>query len=249
MMEKELLRLEKVSWTYPVTSSNRRTLKDAVTGIFSKERKHQAPRPPHIQDISLSFRSGQRVGIVGRNGSGKSTLLRLMAGILQPISGSVEVGGSITPLMDLGSILLPHVSCERNVILSLTAMGLDRRTSHGLVAEIFDWSELSGYENESFFTLSKGMQSRLMFAIATSQTPEIVLIDEILAVGDGRFIQKAKERLDNFISFGSLSIVVSHDLDTLLRMTDEVVWMDEGKILTLGPSAEILKEYRDQIWF
>jgi len=196
-----------------------------------------------LEDVSLRVEHGEKLGIIGPNGSGKSTLLKVIAGILQPTSGKVTVDGTISPLIELGVGFDADLSLVDNVLYYGALLGHDEKLVRRHVDDVLDFAELSEYRDEPTKTLSSGMAARLSFAIATEFRPEIILVDEVLSVGDERFRRKSQARINRFWDEHSTILLVSHDMLTVSHICDRVIWMDRGRIRFDGPSAQAEELY------
>lgn len=196
-----------------------------------------------LENVSLRVEHGEKLGIIGPNGSGKSTLLKIIAGILQPTSGTVAVDGSISPLIELGVGFDVELSLVDNVVYYGVLLGHDEKLVRGHIDDVLDFAELSEYRDEPTKTLSSGMAARLSFAIATEFRPEIILVDEVLSVGDERFRRKCQARINRFWDEHSTILLVSHDMLTVSHMCDRVIWMDRGTIRFDGPAERAEKLY------
>jgi lipopolysaccharide transport system ATP-binding protein len=196
-----------------------------------------------LRDVSFRIAPGRMVGIVGANGSGKSTLLRLIGSIGRPDDGVVKVHGQIGALLDLGTGFHPELTGRENVFVSAVVAGLTRRE----VCERFDaivaFAELEDFIDSPLRTYSSGMQMRLGFAIAVHVEPDILLIDEILSVGDMAFQHKSFERIAAFKARGCTIIVVSHDMTCIRDLCDEALWLQTGRLLAHGAAAEVVEQY------
>lgn len=244
MMNRDVVvELRDVTWTYPRMGNHFLNLKNYVTRTRHFNRLLKADNQTSLSSVSIDFARGDCVGIIGRNGAGKSTLLRVIAGILKPQSGSIIVSGHVTPIMELGSVLNGQLTCKENVILALHAFGWSKRQVNNKLKEVFAWSELENYLDEPLSALSSGMASRLYFSIATTQKPDVVLIDEVLSVGDQKFREKAYERIAEFIKGGSVALIVSHDLSVIEKMTNKCVWLENGKVIMYGVTMSVLESY------
>lgn len=202
-----------------------------------RPRKGGVRRRTVLQNVSLRIEHGEKLGIIGPNGSGKSTLLKVIAGILTPTTGKVSVSGSISPLIELGVGFDAELSLVDNIVYYGVLLGHDEDLVRSHVDEVLDFAELSEYRDEPTKTLSSGMAARLSFAIATEFRPEIILVDEVLSVGDERFRRKCQARIDRFWDEHSTILLVSHDMLTVSHICDRVIWMDHGRIRFDGPSA------------
>jgi lipopolysaccharide transport system ATP-binding protein len=197
-----------------------------------------------IRGIDLVIPKGKTVGIIGRNGSGKSTLLKLMTGIYTPTSGSIEMRGRISALLDLGAGFHPDFSGRENILINGIILGMTRAEIRARMDQIIEFSELGEFVDEPVRTYSSGMYARLAFAVATHVDPEILIVDEILAVGDEHFAKKSMAKMMEFKKAGKTIVLVTHDLGTIERWCDLGVWIDAGRIRGVGNSSALVEEYR-----
>jgi ABC-type polysaccharide/polyol phosphate transport system ATPase subunit len=196
-----------------------------------------------LADVSLRIAHGEKVGIIGPNGSGKSTLLKVIAGILVPTQGRTSVDGTIAPLIELGVGFDGELSLVDNIIYYGVLLGHGEELVRAHVEDILAFAELSEHREEPTKILSSGMAARLSFAIATEFRPDILLVDEVLAVGDERFRRKCSARIDRFWDEHSTIVLVSHDMLTVARTCDRVVWLDAGHVRFDGPSQRAADAY------
>jgi len=196
-----------------------------------------------LRNVSFSVSEGETVGLIGRNGSGKSTLLRLLAGLTRPTAGSVEVRRTVSGLLTLGEGFHPLLSARENAVTQSILSGLSRRQAFERLPEIAAFAELEEYMERPLRTFSDGMRLRLGFSVAISVEPEVLLIDEILRVGDLRFQQKCFERLDELRSSGVTIVVASHDLMQVRRSCGRAVWLSDGRVLRVGDAREVVDRY------
>ena len=210
-------------------------------------RKSRVHRRTVLSGVSLHVAHGEKLGIIGPNGSGKSTLLKVIAGILKPTSGTAIVNGSISPLIELGVGFDAELSLVDNIVYYGVLLGHPEALVRKHVDEILDFAELSEYRKEPTKTLSSGMAARLSFAIATEFRPDIILIDEVLSVGDERFRRKCEARINRFWDERSTILLVSHDMNTVSQMCDRVIWIDHGSIRFDGPFPQAMQLYLSTI--
>ncbi len=199
--------------------------------------------------VNLSFEvpAGEMVGIVGRNGSGKSTLLKLLAGIVRPTSGSVEVRGRLAALLELGAGFHPEISGRENIEINGLLLGLSRREIARRFDEIVRFAELEEFLDAPLKTYSSGMAVRLGFSIAAHSDPEILLVDEVLAVGDEAFSHRCLEKFAEFERAGKTILVVSHDLSLISERCRRAIWLDHGRLEADGPARETIALYRERV--
>lgn len=208
------------------------------------ENKFRAPAKRRvIHNLSLNVQGGEKIGILGPNGSGKSTLLKLISGILEPTSGTVSVNGRIAPLIELGAGFDQDLSLIDNIVYYGVLLGFTRADMKARVDSVLEFAELYDHRNEPFKSLSSGMMARLGFAIATDIRPEILILDEVLSVGDESFRRKCNGRIQRFWDAHSTIIVVSHDLNFIRESCDRAIWLEKGEIVFDGPSTEGTSRY------
>lgn len=245
----EVIRLDNVSKVYKRFSQRHRfaTLKSAmVKGTLFKDLNPDLYFPA-LQNINLSIEEGKTVGIIGANGSGKSTLLKLIAGITKPTSGKIEVKGRVSALIELGAGFHPEISGRENVFINGIMLGLSKKEISEKFDEIVKFSELEDFIDEPIKTYSSGMYMRLGFSVAINVNPDILLIDEVLAVGDASFIPKCLEKIADFKKKKKTIIFVSHALDTVTSICDEVVWLKKGEIQIKGDPKRVVDAYLQDV--
>ncbi|RKG81878.1 ABC transporter ATP-binding protein [Corallococcus sp. CA049B] len=197
-----------------------------------------------LRGIDLVVPRGKTVGIIGRNGSGKSTLLKLITGIYTPTTGTIDINGRISALLDLGAGFHPDFSGRENILINGIILGMSRAEVKARMEEIIAFSELGDFIDEPVRTYSSGMYMRLAFSVATHVDPDILIIDEILAVGDEHFGKKSLAKMTEFKRAGKTIVIVTHDLGTLERWCDLGAWIDAGRIREFGPPADVIRSYR-----
>lgn len=196
-----------------------------------------------VVDVSFSLEDGDLLGIIGTNGSGKSTLLKIIAGILEPVKGSVRARGSIVALLELNSGFDPDLTIKENAYLFGAMLGYTRDFMDENYNNIIEFAELEYFQDLPYKQLSTGMQSRLAFSVAAWVQPDILILDEVLSVGDGAFRKKSEAKMKEIIARGSATILVSHSLEQIRGMCNKVLWMDHGKNMAFGETREICDRY------
>jgi len=234
--------LSDVGVRYLLLTEDQRTFKGRVLNLLG-------PPPPAaqfwaLQGIGLTIHAGEVVGVVGRNGSGKSTLLRVMSGVIQPTTGSVAVKGQISPLLELGGALNGELTGRENAYLYGALFKFSREQMDELIPQIVAFSELGPFFDVPIKTYSSGMSARLAFSIATQMQPEILLLDEILSVGDEQFQKKSYLRIKKLIDRGSMVAMVSHSSEVIERLCTRVVYLLGGKIVADGKARPVIERYR-----
>ncbi len=198
-----------------------------------------------LNDVSFTVKEGEVFGVIGENGSGKSTLLKCMAGILQPNSGSVRVHKRMSALLELGAGFHPELSGRDNVFLNAAILGMSRRDIASRFDDIVDFSGLASFIDAPVKTYSSGMYVRLAFAVAINVDPRLLIIDEILAVGDVSFQQRCLEKFVEFRNEGRTIILVTHAMNTVKDMCDRAIWLTHGNITGEGDPADLVEEYTE----
>lgn len=221
-------------------------IKQTIFSIVS--RKYRVPaKKLIIDDVSLIINAGEKIGIIGGNGAGKSTLLKLVCGILEPTVGKIRVKGNIAPLIELGAGFDQNISVRDNIVMYGVLLGFSRREMQERIPMILDFAELNDYELVPVKGLSSGMVARLGFAIATDVQPDILILDEVLSVGDQSFKNKCQQRIDKFLNGETTVLVVSHDLGFIRSSCDKVIWLDRGQIKYIGSGPETVDRYLDTV--
>jgi len=223
------------------------TLKSAFLGLFRRGDQRTGPLTVAVKDVTLRIPRGLSVGIIGRNGSGKSTLLKLITGIYRPDAGRVAVNGRVAALIELGAGFHPDFSGRENVMLGGMMHGLTRREIEERFDAIVDFAELREVIDDPVRTYSSGMFMRLGFSLAVHVDPDVLLVDEVLAVGDAGFVAKCKDRIAEMRKRGKTLLLVTHDLEAVERWSDEVLWMHQGEVRDRGDPRRVIDHYREFI--
>lgn len=232
-----------VSKSYPRYQALLQGLKSSLLHLPDTLRALKTVPFRALDDVSFQIKKGETVGLIGSNGAGKSTLLALIAGVLNPDSGRIDVAGRISPLLELGAGFHFDLTGRENIILNGILLGLTRGEVLRKMNEIVGFSELGRFLDQPLRTYSTGMMARLGFAIAVNLEPEILLIDEILSVGDLRFQLKCNEKIDEFRRRRVTMVIVSHSTEQIQRLCDRVIWLANGQVVEDGPAEHILPQY------
>ena len=196
-----------------------------------------------LQDVSLTVEKGESVALIGLNGCGKSTLLKTVVGVLKPFQGSVRVYGTVAPLIELGAGFDHDLTARENVFLNGAILGYDRKSMEKHYEDIVEFSELRDFMDVPIKNFSSGMLARLAFAIATIGTPDILIVDEVLSVGDFRFQQKCEKRIQQMMKKDTSILFVSHSIDQVKKLCTKTVWIEKGKVKMIGPTEEVCALY------
>lgn len=198
-----------------------------------------------LNHVSFDVQKGDILGFIGFNGAGKSTLLKILAGVLTPTTGSVTVKGTIAPLIEVGAGFDPELTARENIYLNGAILGYSKAFIEQKFDSIIEFAELKDFVNVPVKNFSSGMYARLGFSIATAVQPDILIVDEVLSVGDFRFQQKCEERIRKMIEEGVTILLVSHDISMIERLCNKVLWLDHGKMKAFGQTSKICKEYHN----
>jgi ABC-2 type transport system ATP-binding protein/lipopolysaccharide transport system ATP-binding protein len=219
---------------------------DSLKEYFIRISKHQLYFEPFtaLDDVTLHVERGDILGIVGLNGSGKSTLLKIISGILKPSEGSARIHGTISPLIELGAGFDFDLTARENVYLNGAVLGFNKHFMEERYDEIIDFAELGNFQDTAIKNFSSGMVARLGFAIATIVKPDILIVDEILSVGDFLFQEKSEARIKELMAGGTTVVMVSHDNDQVAKICKDAIWLDHGHLMTRGPAAEVVSTYK-----
>jgi len=239
--EKLMIRVSNVSMRFRMEEDHTTSLKETVTKLLSKKLKIKDFYA--LNDISFDLYKGDVLGIIGRNGAGKSTILKIISGILKPTKGNVERYGNIVPMLELGSGFDMDLSGRENIFLNGAILGYEKQFLIDKYDEILAFSELQNFIDMPLRNYSSGMIMRLAFSIATVVNPEILIVDEILAVGDENFQKKSRERMMELMSGGTTVLFVSHDMNQIRTMCNKVVWLDGGHVRLAGETKEVCDQY------
>lgn len=200
-----------------------------------------------LQDVSFSLEKGDMLGIIGGNGAGKSTLLKVISGIMIPTVGECRVNGNIAALLELASGFDGDLTVKENTFLRGAMLGYTKDFMNAKYDEIITFAELEEFQDRPFRQLSSGMKSRLAFAIASMVKPDVLILDEVLSVGDGAFRIKSEKKMQEIISGGATTLLVSHSLDQIRRMCNKVLWLEKGKQVAFGETKSICDRYAQAI--
>ncbi|MFA6079244.1 MAG: ABC transporter ATP-binding protein [Candidatus Omnitrophota bacterium] len=200
-----------------------------------------------LRDISLDVGQGESLGIIGPNGAGKSTLLKVISGVIKPSEGTANVRGKTAPLIELAAGFDDELTGRENIFLNASILGFSRREIEERFDRIVDFSELEDFIDTPLKHYSSGMIARLAFSVATEVDPDILIIDEVLAVGDAHFKQKSRERILEFKNKGVIILFVSHDMEQVRNICNHVLWLDHGSVRMLGEPEKVIAEYEKEV--
>ena len=238
----DVIKAQGVDFFYRVLTNHQSSLKTLFKDFVN--RKVRVENYQALKDLNFSVTKGETVAIIGKNGAGKSTLLKLLAQVVPPTSGQLKVMGSIAPMIELGAGFNPELTGRENIIFYSALLGRDIKEVKARVEEIADWAGVTDHLDYQLRTFSSGMIARLAFSTATDQVPDLLLIDEVLSVGDGEFALKSKKRMQEIITSGKTVILVSHDLVTVAQLANRVIWLEKGQIKMVGNPSEVIAAYQ-----
>ncbi|WP_186424207.1 ABC transporter ATP-binding protein [Lacrimispora celerecrescens] len=238
-----MINVEHVTMKFKMANDKIISLKETVVAFLSGKLHYEEFTA--LEDISFEVKKGEVIGIIGKNGAGKSTLLKIISGVLKPTEGKVSVNGNIVPMLELGSGFDPELTGRENVYLNGAILGYSEAFLKEKYLDILEFSELGEFINMPIRNYSSGMMMRLAFSIATVVCPEVLIVDEILSVGDEGFQNKSKARMLELMSGGTTVLFVSHSLEQVEAMCDRVVWLDQHKVRMTGTVSEVCKAYRE----
>lgn len=218
------------------------SLKEYVTASIKGNLKHNEFIA--LDNVSFSVKKGETLGLIGTNGAGKSTTLKLIAGILKPTEGSITVKGNIIPMLELGAGFDLELTGKENIYLNGAILGYSKEYIDSKFNEIIEFSELGDFIEVPVRSYSSGMMSRLAFSIASVMQPEILIVDEILSVGDAKFQEKSGNRMKELMSGGTTVLFVSHSIGKIEELCSKVVWLDHGKVVDYGDAIEVCQKYK-----
>jgi len=241
----EIIRADHVSMRFRLSADRISSMKEYLVRLATRRLKFKEFWA--LRDVSFTVEKGQVLGIIGHNGAGKSTLLKVISGILKPTSGSVTVRGNIVPMLELGSGFDYDMTGRENIFLNGAILGYSKAFLQSKVQEIIDFSELGEFIEEPLRNYSSGMMMRLAFSVATVVEPEILIVDEILAVGDADFQAKSKARMLELMSGGTTVLMVSHTMSQIRELCDQVLWIEHGAVQGYGNAKELCDDYEGKL--
>lgn len=240
-MNEPMINVSGVSMRFRMNSDHIRSLKEFLTTAARGKLKYEEFTA--LDHVSFQVERGETLGLIGRNGAGKSTMLKVIAGILKPTTGTMTCRGNIVPMLELGSGFDMDLTGRENIFLNGAILGYSESYLKEKYEEILDFSELGAFIDSPIRTYSSGMLMRLAFSVATIVNPEILIVDEILAVGDASFQEKSRNRMLELMSGGTTVLFVSHSMDQIRQMCSRVVWLEHGSIKAMGETNEVCDQY------
>ena len=238
-----MIRINNVSMKFKMDIEKDFSIKQAFINLFKKKKKKKTEYFWALKNVTFSVNKGDVVGLIGSNGAGKSTLLKVVSGVMKPTSGKVEVDGVISPMIELGAGFDQNLTARENIYLNGAILGYSKKFLDSKFDEIVEFSELKDFLDVPVKNFSSGMVSRLAFAIATIGTPDILIVDEVLSVGDFRFQQKCEARIRNMMKQGTTILFVSHSIEQVKSLCNKIVWLEHGKLKMFGDTQDVCDKY------
>lgn len=238
-----MIKLENISMKFNLGIEKNYSIKEAFISIFDKKRRVKKSEFWALKDVSFEVKKGEVIGLIGSNGAGKSTLLKVVSGVMKPTKGKVSVSGVISPMIELGAGMDPELTARENIYLNGAILGYSKEFIEEKFEQIVDFSELKDFLDAPVKNFSSGMTAKLAFAIATVVEPEILIVDEILSVGDIKFQEKSKNKMLEMIKGGTTVLYVSHSIESIKELCDRVVWLEHGEVIEIGDSKEVCDKY------
>lgn len=235
--------LKNVSMKFNLGVEKDNSLKMIFINLFTPKKKKKKDYFWALKDIDFKINKGDVVGIIGANGAGKSTLLKVVSGVYKPTTGTVEVNGKISPMIELGAGFDAELTARENIYLNGAILGYSKEFLEEKFEEIVEFSELREFLDVPIKNFSSGMVAKLAFSISTIVDPEVLIVDEILAVGDIKFQEKSKNKMMSMIKGGTTVLYVSHSTESIKQLCNKVIWLDHGKIVKIAEANEVCDEY------
>ena len=242
----DMVNVENVSIRFRLQTDNISSIKETVIALMQGRLKYKEFWA--LKDVSFSVQKGEVFGIVGHNGAGKSTMLKIISGIMKPTEGKVTLGANVVPMLELGSGFDYELTGRENVFLNGAILGYSKEFLTEKYNEILAFSELGEFIEQPIRNYSSGMLMRLAFSVATVVNPDILICDEVLAVGDERFQAKSRKRMMELMGGGTTVLFVSHNVDQIREMSNRVLWLDHGSVKMIGDADTVCDAYREWLY-
>ena len=237
-----MIDLKNVTMKFNLGIEKNNSFKETFINMFNSKKEKPVPFYA-LKDVSFHVSPSEVVGIIGKNGAGKSTLLKIVSGVMKPTKGKVTVGGSISPMIELGAGFDMELTARENIFLNGAVLGYSKQFLEDKFEEIVEFSELRDFLDVPIKNFSSGMVAKLAFSIATIVNPEILIVDEILSVGDIKFQEKSKNKMMEMIKGGTTVLIVSHSLEQIKELCTKVIWLEHGKIVDIGDPIKVCDEF------
>ena len=236
-----MIKANNITICYRMSHDKIQSIKEYLVALIKHKLRYEEFRA--LENVSFQIKKGEVVGIVGNNGAGKSTLLKVISGILKPTKGNVELRGNVVPMLELGSGFDYDLTGRENIFLNGAILGYSESFLKSKYNEIVEFSELGEFIDIPVRNYSSGMIMRLAFSIASMVSPDILIVDEILAVGDAAFQEKSYARMTELMSHGTTVLLVSHNIEQIRRLCDRVIWLDHGHVVAIGDTQSVCDQY------
>ena len=238
-----MIKVEHISMKFNLGIEKNYSMKEAFIAMFDKRRRQKPTEFWALDDLTFNVKKGEVVGLIGSNGAGKSTLLKVVSGVMKPTKGKIEVSGVISPMIELGAGFDLELTARENIYLNGAILGYSKEFLEEKFDDIVKFSELEDFLDVPVKNFSSGMTAKLAFSIATVVNPEVLIVDEILSVGDIKFQEKSKGKMLEMIKGGTTVLYVSHSLESIKDLCDRVIWIEHGKLIKMGNAKEVCDEY------
>lgn len=245
-----MISVQNVSMKFNLGIEKGFSMKQAFVNMFDPKLRRKRKKAEYFwatKDVSFDVESGEVIGLIGSNGAGKSTLLKIVSGVLKPTKGKVQVNGVISPMIELGAGFDQELTARENIYLNGAILGYSKDFIDKKFNDIVEFSELSNFLEVPVKNFSSGMIARLAFSIATIVDPEVLIVDEILSVGDLAFQQKSEEKMKSMICGGTTVLYVSHSIESIESLCDRVIWLEHGRIVEIGNPTDVCKKYQKMV--
>ena len=240
-----MITVDKVSMRFDLGIEKDNSFKQVFIIILSFKKKKKDYFMA-LEDVSFNVKKGEVIGLIGSNGAGKSTLLKIVSGVMKPTKGTVTVNGVISPMIELGAGFDMELTARENIYLNGAVLGYSKAFLEEKFEEIVEFSELRDFLDVPVKNFSSGMTAKLAFSIATIVNPEVLIVDEILSVGDIKFQEKSKNKMLEMIKGGTTVLYVSHSLESIKELCDRVIWLEHGKVIEIGDTKEVCERYYEK---
>lgn len=240
-----MIEIKNLTMEYRIQRENIKSIKEYIVNLLKRKVNYNYFKA--VDDISFTIEKGEVCGIIGKNGAGKSTLLKIISGVIPATGGSIKINGKIAPLLELGAGFDTDLTARENIYLNGAVLGYSKKFLDEKYDEIVEFSELKDFMDQQVRTFSTGMMMRLAFSIATLVEPEILIVDEILSVGDAHFSNKSINKMKNMMSGGTTVLMVSHSLKQIKELCNRVIWIEKGKVKMDGNPLDVCEQYENEL--
>jgi len=237
-----VINAEGIDFAYRILNNHQSSLKTLFSDFL--KRKVRIENYQALKSLSFTVQKGETLAIIGKNGAGKSTLLKLLAQVVPPTKGKLKITGSVAPMIELGAGFNPELTGRENIVFYSALLGRDVKKVKGRVDQIAEWAGVTDHLDYQLRTFSSGMIARLAFSAATDEVPDLLLIDEVLSVGDAEFAQKSRTRMLKIVNSGTTVVLVSHDLNTVAELANRVLWLEHGELKMIGEPKDVIAAYQ-----